>query len=346
MSEDFQYFSDNEFSYELNLPFSQNKPTLKIDDINDERIEDKEPFFNKELPYKLFEDGDENPLGNIILADTFFTTKKRNFSKDLLFNDSEEKKDEGEEENDIKREEIGQKEDKEKESNQMHNDETVIKKKSSKGRKSFDDEGEGKHTKDSEDNMFRKIKSFFVGSYHDYLNSTIQDPELQLTKVDFYICKEIKKDFNESLFAATLKKIYETVNLSDKYSNLIKNEPDKNRKIIEKIFNENKEVEAIKTLNLTFDEVYQIFISRYCPLSSQLIKKIEGTNILTSKKFLKLDDFLKYIREKFEKEKEKKKNQTNIDGYISKIKNLCLNLKKWFQDKNGRKNRIEIKYKF
>ncbi len=346
MSEDLNYFLDNEFSYELNLPFSQNKPTLKLDEINDERIEDKEPFFNKELPIKLFEDEEESPFGNIIQAETFFTTKKIKNSKDNSFNSSEEKKDEGEKENDIKEEEIRQMGDKEKESNQMNKDETVIKKKSSKGRKSFDDEGEGKHTKDSEDNMFRKIKSFFVGSYHDYLNSTIQNPELLLTKVDFYICKEIKKNFNESLFAATLRKIYETVNLSDKYSNLIKNEPDKNRKIIERIFNENKEVEAIKTLNLTFDEVYQIFISRYCPLSPQLIKKIEGTNILTSKKFLKLDDFLKYIREKFEKEKDKKKNQTNIDEYISKIKNLCLNLKKWFQVKNGRKNRIEIKYKF
>lgn len=75
-------------------------------------------------------------------------------------------------------------------------------------------------------------------------------------------------------------------------------------------------------------------------------KKIEGTNILTSKQFWKLDDFLKNIKEKFEKEKSKKKNQENIDEYINKVKNLCLGLKEWFKNKNGRQARKEVKYKF
>ena len=346
MNEDL--FPNIQLCYNLNLPFSTNKMQLMIDDMNDERIEDEDPFFNEKLPNKLFEGEFEYPFEKIKQEETFFTTlnKKRNDSKEILHKDTEEKEDEGEEENDLKEEENEVMGNMEKESNQIQNNDTVKKKKSNQGRKSFDDECEGKHTKDSEDNMLRKIKSFFVGSFHNYLNSIIQDPELKLTKIDFYVCKELKKEFNERLFEVTLKVIYETVNLSDKYTNLVKNEPDKNRKIIERIFNENKEVEAIKILRLTFEEVYQIFLSRYSPISPELRKKIEGTNILTSKEFLKLDDFLKYIKVKFEKENNKKKNQINIDNYISKIKKLCLELKDWFKNKNGRKNRKEIKYKF
>ena len=346
MSEDL--FSNNQFFYDFNFPLSASKPQLILDEMNDERIEDEDPFFNQKLPNKLFEDEIDDPFEKIKQSETFFTTlnKKRNDSKDLLYKETEEKEDEGGEENDIKEEENGVMGNMEKESNQLQNNDTVNKKKCNQGRKRYDDESEGKHTKDSEDNMLRKIKSFFVGGFHNYLNSIIQEPELKLTKIDFYICKELKKEFNEKLFEATLKVIYETVNLSDKYTNLIKNEPDKNKKIIEKIFNENKKVEAIKILSLTFEEVYQIFISRYCPISPQLRKKIEGTNILTSKEFWKLDDFLIYIKQKFEKEKNKKKNQINIDDYISNIKNLCLGLKDWFKAKNGRKNRKEIKYKF
>ena len=77
-----------------------------------------------------------------------------------------------------------------------------------------------------------------------------------------------------------------------------------------------------------------------------MIINLEGTNILTSKQFWKLDDFLKNIKEKFEKEKSKKKNQENIDEYINKVKNLCLGLKEWFKNKNGRQARKEVKYKF
>jgi len=345
MNEDF--FQNNEFIYGLNLPFGANKPHLKVDGMNDERIEDEDSFFNQKLPDKLFQDEVEDPFEKIKQAETLNTTlnKKREFS-DSLIKGKEENEFEVEEKDDLKWEENGAMGDMEKESNQIQNDETIREKKKNKGRKKFIDESEGLHTKDSQDNMFRKIKSFFVGSFHNYLNSIIEDPELKLTKIDFYICKELKKEFNESLFEATLRLIYMTVNLSDKYSSLIKTEPDKNRKIIERIFNENKEFEAIKILNLSFDEVYQIFISRYSPISPELRKKIEGTNILISKEFWKLDEFLDCIKEKFENEKNKKKNQENIDEYISKVKKLCLELKEWLKTKNGRQPRKEVKYKF
>jgi hypothetical protein len=341
------FFPNNEFSDDLNLPFGTNKPPYIMDDMNDERIEEEPAFYNEKLPDKLFQEEGEYPFEKIKQAETLYTTlnKKREFPDDSLFKSKKEKEDE-EEDYEINQEEYGAMGDMNKESNQIQNDETVKKDKSNKGRKRFVDECEGKHTKDSEDNMFRKIKSFFVGSFHNYLNSIIENPELKLTKIDFYICKELKKEFNENLFEATLRLIYMKVSLSDKYSNLIKNEPDKNKKIIERIFNENKEVEAIKILSLSFDEVYQIFISRYCSISPELRKKIEGTNILTSKQFWKLDDFLKNIKEKFEKEKSKKKNQENIDEYINKVKNLCLGLKEWFKNKNGRQARKEVKYKF
>ena len=167
------FLLNNGFNYDLNLnlPYSANKPPLKLDDMDDERIEGEDSFFNEKLPNKLFKDGDvvETHFEKIIQSDTFFTTlnKKRNLSNDFLFKDEEEKEEKGEE---IKEEEIGLLEDKEKGSDQIQSNEKVKKKKGNQGRKSFEDESEGKHTKDSEDNMLRKIKSYFVGSFHNYLN--------------------------------------------------------------------------------------------------------------------------------------------------------------------------------
>ena len=347
MSEEF--FSSNQISNSLNLPFGDDTSPFRLNYINDEKIEQEDSFFNFHLPPKLFEDENENSFEKIVQTETKFTTlnKKTNHSKDLLINtlddkEKEEEKKEEENENDI----MEDMEDMKKESNQMQNNETLKKKSSIMGRKRYRDEIEGKHTKDSEDNMLRKIKSFFVGSFHNYLNSTIKNPELKLTKIDFYVSKELKKEFNENLFKATLKQIYETVNISGKYTNLINNEPNRNKIIIARIFKENKEVEAIKILNLTFWEVYEIFICSYCPLRPELRKKIEGTSILISKEFSGIKEFLKYIQNKFEIEQKKKKIIGNIEEYIIKIKELCLGLKECFKKKNGRKNRKEIKYTF
>lgn len=296
MSEDF--FSSNQISDNLNLPFGDDTSPFRLNYINDEKIEQEDSFFNFHLPQKLFED--ENSIEKIVQTETKFTTlnKKTNNSKDLIFKtlddkdneeEKEEEKNEEENENDIKK-------DMEKESNQMQNNETLKKNTSFMGRKSYRAEIEGKHTKDSEDNMLRKIKSFFVSSFHNYVNSTIKNPELKLTKIDFYVSKELKKEFNENLFQATLKQIYETVDISGKYTNLINNEPNRNKIIIARIFKENKEVEAIKILKLTFWEVYEIFICSYCPLRPELRKKIEGTSILISKEFSGIKEFLKYIQ--------------------------------------------------
>lgn len=341
-----EIFPTNHFNDMFNSLFGTNDFPFKLDGMKDERIEGEDSFFNCQLPNKLF--ADEDPYENQIQGETKNTTftKKRNLPNDLLYQSVEDREDVGEREDKRQGAQNDLMEDKELENSQKQNDETVTKKKCNQGRKKFDDESEGKHTKDSEDNMVRKIKSFFVGSSHNYLNSIIIDPQTKLIKFDFYVCKELKKEFNENLFKASWKKIYETVNLSDKYTYLIKNEPDKNSQAIAKIINNNSEVEATKILNLTFEELYEIFIRKYRPLRPELRKKLEGTNILISKQFLGIEDFLAYIKNKFDKEKGKKKNQENIDDYISKIKNLCLGLQDWFKNKNGRKNRKEIKYKF
>ena len=89
MYDDFLLNHGFNYDLNLNLPYSANKPPLKLDDMDDERIEGEDSFFNEKLPNKLFKDGDEveTHFEKLIQSDTFFTTlnKKRNLSNDFLF---------------------------------------------------------------------------------------------------------------------------------------------------------------------------------------------------------------------------------------------------------------------
>ena len=181
----------------------------------------------------------------------------------------------------------------------------------------------GNHNRYSEDNIIRKIKSFFGKSIYKYINKSLKDSKILKLEID--INKNLKRDLNIKLFKKTLKEIYSESKISNKYIN---EKPEHNRDLIKKIYLENKEIEVIKILNLTYLEAFNIFRGK---LNENLLKKIEGIDILDNHKFEDITSLL----DKIKKEEEKNKNG-DIEKYINDVINLCKKFENWFEDKIGR----------
>ena len=201
------------------------------------------------------------------------------------------------------------------------------------GRKTDIDKRNGKtgsHTKEDEDNIIHKIKSFFGKAIYKYLSSIIKG---ELLKLDININKCLKKDVNLNLFSKTLKEIYSETKISEKYK---QKKVTTNEQLIKKIYEEKIENEAITILNLTYEEVFEIFrrnLEKGQKISDKLRKKIKGTHILNKEYFQDANVFI----EKEEKiRKAKKENQENIQRYLNDIKRLILDFKNWFVNKIGR----------
>ena len=196
------------------------------------------------------------------------------------------------------------------------------------GRKKKSEIDKGFHTKNSEDNKMIKIKTFFGNNFQNFVNKILRYAELD--KLGPKLNVNLKRDFNLKLWDKSLKDIYLETNISRKYSST---EPKNNIKLIKKIYEE-KNDKIIKFLELSYGEVFEIFIKDINTMNLKLIKKIKDSEILDNSKFLTINDFLEKIKDQ---EKEKGESDEFIDKYITDIKTLCLNFKQWFLTKKGRK---------
>ena len=161
------------------------------------------------------------------------------------------------------------------------------------------------HDKFKQDNIMRKIKTFVFKFILEILNNSLKENE---TSNKFYplnteLTENLKKDFNEELLERTIYDIYMSSNLNERYKNV--NEP--NKKLIEKIFKEQKESETINILQMTLKDIL---------------------NIIREKE---LNYFLDKIREI-----ERKNKNVYIDLYMKHVENLLMNYEDWFKNKLGR----------
>ena len=200
------------------------------------------------------------------------------------------------------------------------------------GRKRKEDKKIGRnglHTKKNEDNKIRKIKVFFFKSIYNYLRKyLIKD----LLKLNPEISESLKRNFNLNLFKKTLKDIYCETIISEKYTT---KKIETNADLINKIIEENKNLQAIKILNLTYFEVFEIFRRNLKPskeISLELEEKIEGTNILDPKYFEDAEIFIQKLKKKGINEKD-----LDLEEYIKDVKRLILQFENWFLIKIGRK---------
>ena len=178
--------------------------------------------------------------------------------------------------------------------------------KTSRGRKKKEVIDKGNHTKFTDDNMMRKIKCHYFNHINNTLNDSLKNKTNLFLKLDNFINENLKKDYNMILMNKTIKDIYISSKISNKYK---KKNDENNKQLVEKIYLENIETETIKILEKT-----------YLDLFTQLISE-------------KLDEFCGEILKK--EEKNGLPNE-QANTFLDKMKNLCKDYKDWFDRKRGR----------
>ena len=189
-----------------------------------------------------------------------------------------------------------------------------------------------KHNKYCEDNIINKIKGCFFNSYIIGLviKNSIYD-EIKLKKLpNKKFIADLNKEKNEKLFKMKISDILCQQKISSKYTKFDEYE---NKKLIEKIYKEKKEMKVIKILELTFEELFIIFRRKLNDPDDmnkleEIKDKIKGLDLLKeNNKYKDIEYLLKDI----------KKRYIETNNYIEEVKKLCLGYVNWFGDKIGRK---------
>ena len=199
------------------------------------------------------------------------------------------------------------------------------------GRKNKESGEVGKHNKSCEDNIINKIKTNFFSDYIRNIikeNSINKDIDLKKLRTKEFMA-DLSKQNNERLFNMKIKDILCEQPISTKYSTF---DTFENKLIIEKIYEENKEINVIKILELTFEELYIIYRNKLkepedMEKLEEIKAKIEGLELLEENN--KCKD-IGYLIEKLKKNHE--------EEYIEEVKTSCLGYINWFNKKFERKS--------
>lgn len=163
-----------------------------------------------------------------------------------------------------------------------------------------------KHTKNNEDNIIRKIKTFIFQYILCLLNDSLIDKKKEFYPLETELNENLKKDLNVQLLDRTILDIYENSKLNERH----KFRGDANKILIKKILEENVELKTIKILSMTYKDILEQIRER---------------------------DSLMFLEEIRKKESRKKKNTPQIiDSYLEKLKDLLYNYENWFLVKMGR----------
>ena len=185
------------------------------------------------------------------------------------------------------------------------------------------DNKDAKHTKLSEDNIMRKIKTRLVDDSLQSLNNSIKNNSGKFLKLTPKINVNLKRDTELKFLDRTIEDIYANTELNKRKMN----NKDHNKKLIEKIFKEKIETETIEILNMKF----RVFL-----------KEIREKHI---------EDFLNKIKTKEIKNEKKKENESEIyieenigedsdnEAYMHEVRRLIFIYENCFTDKKGRKKK-------
>lgn len=188
-----------------------------------------------------------------------------------------------------------------------------------------------------EDNKMIKIKTYVSNNFHTFINGLLAERNQKLCDLKPVFKEKIKKEDNIKLWNTTFKDIYLTTDISTKYKK--KKWKINNKNVINELYKNGNDVEIIQALDLTFGEVFQIFVREINGMSSGLIQKTLGSKILNYQYFMGMESLYDDIRAKLKKCK-KPKSDDFIKEYIfgekSGVKDLCLRMKRWFEEKKGR----------
>ena len=176
------------------------------------------------------------------------------------------------------------------------------------GRKTKFDTEEREHSKFKEDNVMRKIKSHFFKFIPEYVNLSLPPEHKKFLKIDKGVNQELKRDFNVELMKKTIGDIFTENTICGRYSET-KNGENYNAELVEEIYRNNEELEAIEKLKQTYKQVLDYF---------------------------RINHFQKFIDEMYNKQIKSGENEANAQRYVDLLTNLLTNYESWFTDKSPR----------
>ena len=180
------------------------------------------------------------------------------------------------------------------------------------------------HNKYSEDNIIRKFKARFQDTLLNYINYKYSEFLISkgkskkvklLQRINPAESRKISKADNLRWFSTKLKDLFSS-DLSQKCTLY---ESDYNRKRIKDIYKNNEALNVIDILEKEVIDMYNLYRNNV---------KIDG--------FTTLEEDLKTLREKMEKENEESEEEEDIELYLSNYRIIAMRLDKIFEDKKGR----------
>ena len=215
-----------------------------------------------------------------------------------------------------------------KNNNKIFNITKEYERENTKGRKrKFNFGGNGKHDKFCKDNIVRKVKTNLFEIILFFINLSIKSIEKEnksknskkkyfykpyLVKIDQEIIKTINVEENLELINSKLKDIFSN-KTSKKYKHL---GLDKNKKIIDEIYEQKIQKKTISILNKTFE---------------QCLEHINGINY---------DEDLAGLELEYQRKLKNLRNNENNEDYISKFKDMVKNFKSFYYNKKARKKKV------
>ena len=167
------------------------------------------------------------------------------------------------------------------------------------------------HTKLSDDNKIRKVKTLLFDFKLKKLNSSIKFKSGRFRPLNKEMKENLKKDENMKLLKRTIGDIF----ANTKMNKISEKNGESNKKLIEKIYDENIETETIKILSMSFKD---------------FLNEIRDNC---------LEEFLKIMKKKEIKIQNKNKGYFNLESYMDEIKELLFRYEDWFKDKKERNKR-------
>ena len=171
-----------------------------------------------------------------------------------------------------------------------------------------------KHDKLSDDNKIRKIKGFLLEYILKKLNESIKFSSNRFRPLNKTMKESLKKSENVALLDAYIKDIFSNT----KMNKVSEKKGESNKKLIEKIYEENIEIDTIRILNLKFRDAL-----------NQIKKNSNGLLDMIKDKEISIQN------------NRKNKENFNIEKYIFNIKKLLEGYEDWFNNKKGRDRKIK-----
>ena len=169
------------------------------------------------------------------------------------------------------------------------------------------------------DNILMKLNRYCFRFIYDIIHKNLISKIFYLKKlslIGFHHCM-----LNERIFKMKISDILSEPKYNRTFNNVV---DDHNRKIIDKIYEEKKERNVIKILELTFEELFIIFRrklnnSEDSKKLEDIKNKIKGLDLLEESN--KYEDIQYFI------------NRMDDEKYIDKFKKVCLNYERRFNYK-------------